>query len=1071
MKKLTYYLFFWICCSSIEVTSQSLIECGFPAISNYSPKEYDAFRQNWVIAQDKRGVMYFGNTDGLLEFDGNSWQLYTVPNKSGILGMAFGEDGKLYVGAQSDLGYFSPDASGLLRFTSLIKHIPEENRDFSNVTETFFSQGKVYFNTEKYLLIWDIEKSAFIVIKSDRGFHLLFKVNESIYAREWGKGLEVLVDNKLTLLTGGDQFAEERIYAILPFPEDSGTLLIATREKGLFKYDGTHFTPFKTDADQFIKENLIYLPGSVLIDGNFLFNTLNGGAIVIDPEGKEVSRYHQGNGIINNTIYYSFQDDSGGIWLATENGLSRIGASSPVSYFDSRSNLSANTYDIIRHKDTLYAATGNGVFSLDPKTSIFNPLKNSNSQSYTFLEIGDELLVGTIEGLFKIESGNLIPIRRTISNEYYVNDVIQSTLNPNRIFTAVNSGIWTLLKTDEGWIDEGQIMEVSDQATSLSEDEDGNLWLGTFSSGLFQVKFQKSVDGNISLKSPEITNFNKTNGLQDGIVFAEKINGKIYIATSDSIYKFNEKENKLVIDSSDNLVTKFFDLKSNFDQVPFTNDQLGRVWLGNKNQLVVGKIQEDSKWNWSTSPVRRISDEAIYNIYAEQNGATWIASGERFIRFESAINNEDRLDFSAIIRRVEIAKDSAIYFGGTIENASLQELRYSDNSVKFRYSATSYEGKNTNQFSSYLEDFDEEWSNWTTETIKAYTNLYPGEYTFKIKALNLLGNESELASYSFIILPPWYRTWWAYLLYAFLLTGLIYMIVQIRAYYLKKENRILEEKVLHRTRQLNQTLHDLKSTQAQLIQSEKMASLGELTAGIAHEIQNPLNFVNNFSELNKELLEEANEELDKGDIKETKAILKDLAENSEKITLHGKRADAIVKGMLEHSKKGSGQKELTDLNALADEFLRLSYQSFLAKNPDFKCELRTELSPDLPKVSVIPQDIGKVLLNLINNAFYAVNEKAISGIEDYQPEVIVSSKKTENGVELSIQDNGPGIPDSIKEKIFQPFFTTKPTGSGTGLGLSLSYDIVKAHGGEIKVESSQGDGTKFLLILNQSSNV
>ncbi|WP_113922417.1 ATP-binding protein [Cognataquiflexum aquatile] len=272
----------------------------------------------------------------------------------------------------------------------------------------------------------------------------------------------------------------------------------------------------------------------------------------------------------------------------------------------------------------------------------------------------------------------------------------------------------------------------------------------------------------------------------------------------------------------------------------------------------------------------------------------------------------------------------------------------------------------------------------------------------------------------------------------------------------QKANKVLES-----------ALTNLKSTQAQLIQAEKMASLGELTAGIAHEIQNPLNFVNNFSEVSTELLDEMNEELDKGDIEEAKFISKDIKENLFKINHHGKRADAIVKGMLEHSKKGSGQKEPTDLNALAEEFLRLSYQSFLAKDPEFKVELKTNLDPDLPKISVIPQDIGKVLLNLYSNAFYAVNEKAKTD-PNFQPLVELTTRNLGGKIEVVVKDNGSGIPDSIKEKIFQPFFTTKPTGQGTGLGLSLSYDIVKAHGGEIKVESEIGKGTTFTILLNHN---
>jgi two-component system, NtrC family, sensor kinase len=265
---------------------------------------------------------------------------------------------------------------------------------------------------------------------------------------------------------------------------------------------------------------------------------------------------------------------------------------------------------------------------------------------------------------------------------------------------------------------------------------------------------------------------------------------------------------------------------------------------------------------------------------------------------------------------------------------------------------------------------------------------------------------------------------------------------------------------------LETTLDHLRATQAQLIQSEKMASLGELTAGIAHEIQNPLNFVNNFSELSTELIDEMNEELDKGDIDEAKAISADIKQNLEKINHHGKRADAIVKGMLAHSRSSSGEKIPTDINALADEYLRLSYHGLRARDKSFNADFKTNFDPNLPKVNVVPQDIGRVLLNLINNAFQAINN------DEFKPLVTVATKNLGDKIQISVKDNGPGIPDAIKEKIFQPFFTTKPTGQGTGLGLSLSYDIVKAHGGEIRVESlpagqagEQGEGTTFIISL------
>jgi signal transduction histidine kinase len=265
-------------------------------------------------------------------------------------------------------------------------------------------------------------------------------------------------------------------------------------------------------------------------------------------------------------------------------------------------------------------------------------------------------------------------------------------------------------------------------------------------------------------------------------------------------------------------------------------------------------------------------------------------------------------------------------------------------------------------------------------------------------------------------------------------------------------------------------LAELKATQKQLIQSEKMASLGELTAGIAHEIQNPLNFVNNFSELNKELLTELNEEIDKGNYDEVKTIAKDIIDNEEKIHQHGKRADAIVKGMLQHSGSSSGQKEPTDINTLADEYLKLAYHGLRAKDKSFNVKIKTDFDKNIGHINIIPQDIGRVVLNLINNAFYVVDEKkkhasTSSAQNGYEPTVSVSTKRTNDKVEISVADNGNGIPQKVLDKIFQPFFTTKPTGQGTGLGLSLSYDIVKAHGGELKVETKEGEGSTFIIYL------
>jgi len=290
-----------------------------------------------------------------------------------------------------------------------------------------------------------------------------------------------------------------------------------------------------------------------------------------------------------------------------------------------------------------------------------------------------------------------------------------------------------------------------------------------------------------------------------------------------------------------------------------------------------------------------------------------------------------------------------------------------------------------------------------------------------------------------------------------------------QAEFIAQQKLELERQVTERTEELKTSLEDLKSAQTQLIQSEKMASLGELTAGIAHEIQNPLNFVNNFSEVSSELLDEIKSELDKGDIEEAKSIADDVKQNLEKITHHGKRADAIVKSMLQHSRKSSRHKDPVDINGLVDEYLRLSYHGFRAKDKSFNAITETHFDPAVGKINVIGQDIGRVLLNLFNNAFYAVNKKMNSSNsegESYEPTIQVTTTRTAEGVRIKVRDNGIGIPDKVLEKIYQPFFTTKPTGEGTGLGLSLSYDIItKGHGGELKVETEEGEGSEFIILL------
>ncbi len=552
-------------------------------------------------------------------------------------------------------------------------------------------------------------------------------------------------------------------------------------------------------------------------------------------------------------------------------------------------------------------------------------------------------------------------------------------------------------------------------------------------------------------------------------------------------------------------------------------DRQGRVWITTQNGFGYTDENYEEMLHWVPLEEFKYPEIGINAISFDENGNVYFATTNGIIRYNPETKESLRFGlerglqsnrFSTLNYRGPSGK---IYFSGTsginvfdpeeldqnpyapeiiirdvkIDGESWQSLvdstdrspTYSaskvvvppsSTTISISFSSIHFGGNGQNQSEYRLINFDENWQQAGNTGTAIFTNLPEGKYTLEIRSSNLDGVITpEFKTLEIEVLPPWYRTWWAYLIYGILFILLLRIaILDQRRKATKKEREKAKDKELAQAKEIEKAYTELKSTQAQLIQSEKMASLGELTAGIAHEIQNPLNFVNNFSEVSEELVDEMNEELEKGDIEEAKFIGKDLKENLSKINHHGNRAGSIVRGMLEHSRKSEGEKAPTDLNALAEEFLKLSYHGLRAKDKSFSSDYKLELDPNLPQVEVNPQDTGRVVLNLINNAFYAVHEKAKSGIDDYIPTVTVSTKLTPlpegaggESIELSVSDNGPGIPDSIKEKIFQPFFTTKPTGSGTGLGLSLSYDIIKAHRGELKVESQEGEGTVFRISL------
>lgn len=547
----------------------------------------------------------------------------------------------------------------------------------------------------------------------------------------------------------------------------------------------------------------------------------------------------------------------------------------------------------------------------------------------------------------------------------------------------------------------------------INKDDRGRLWFGTYDDGLIRL----------DTSNQNIKYFNVKNGLPSNMVYHT-------IMLDDKIWAITDLGTAFVSLNNDSIiVNKEVDLLA--DQM---NPSIGFGYLiTNKN----------STTKTGSGEIAGISRNGFFLFNPAALGTTTVRST---LSLEGLKIGAREIDHEIVNRNKHL------------------NFAHDANSIDIEYLAISFDDPNSQQYSYKLTGINNSWVMAGKEKIARFPNLPPGDYEFYLKASNADGAWSNpIKLISFTILAPWWKTWWAYSLFVLIIIALIWFFIAYRSNWLKKENALLELKVNNRTDELSRSLKNLKAAQNQLIQSEKMASLGELTAGIAHEIQNPLNFVNNFSEINSELISEASSAIEQGEVDESKKILVDLKSNEEKIIFHGKRADAIVKSMLLHSRASVGQEELTDLNALADEYLRLSYHGLRAKDKEFNVKIETDFDKKIDMVNIVPQDIGRALLNLYNNAFYAVNLRRAQVADHFQPTVSVSTRKVDQDILVQVKDNGNGIPDSIIEKIFQPFFTTKPAGQGTGLGLSLAYDIVKSHGGSLQVENELGKGAVFTM--------
>ncbi|MBW7840489.1 MAG: hypothetical protein H3C36_12805 [Chitinophagaceae bacterium] len=825
----------------------------------------------------------------------------------------------------------------------------------------------------------------------------------------------------------------------------AGNLWIGSFSQGLQRYDfrtgkATHYGFLILPSGKVIADTATGSgPGAfgTLMDKNGILwiGALGGNLYYINPFREDIPYISTKQAYVN--AFY--KDKKGDLWIATDNGLlykpvqgkeklyvhqpnnsnslSITGISTMIA--DSEGNLWMGTYDSVAQQKL------NVLDKFNPVTGKFThytgsgKLKGTRIYNLCFDDDEHSLWIGGDDGLYKMntQTGEILlhfQHNRKDTNGISGNQVSDIAVYGNFLWVATNGGLDRLDKKSGRW----QYYSKGLSFLCIYKDAEGILWAGS-ANGLFrfnaaQDRFYRYRDTITGFSPLDVSNIQ------------EDSRHTLWVTGTNAIYRISAKRDSLYIYGAQHGVK----LNTTAGEINY-EAQDGKLYIGNP-------------WGY-------------YSFYPDSLKTNFIRPELNITGFQ--LGNKEILPGTGSLLKKPLYQTGKIKLGHT------------QNSFSFDFAALDYTNTGAIHYRYMLQGYDNRWHD-AGEQQKAYFFGVPvGDYVFRVMAINSNNSWSE-KDIAIIISPPWWTRWWAILIFVAAFAGIIWATVHFRSRQLRRANKLLEEKVTHRTEQLRKSLENLKSAQKQLIQSEKMASLGELTAGIAHEIQNPLNFVNNFSDINSELVDELKSDLAKGNIQNASEIADDIKENSQKINHHGKRADAIVKGMLQHSRSSTGQKELTDINALCDEYLRLAYHGMRAKDKSFNATMKTDFDSSLPKINVMPQDMGRVILNLINNAFFATNEKFKQNITGYQPTVIVATKKLGDKVEICVKDNGNGIPEKIKDKIFQPFFTTKPTGQGTGLGLSLSYDIVtKEHDGTIRVESllsSDGksiEGTAFIIQL------
>jgi signal transduction histidine kinase/DNA-binding response OmpR family regulator/ligand-binding sensor domain-containing protein len=1014
---------------------------GLKYFKNYTRQEYGGHNQNWAVLQDKRGIIYVANQEWIMEYDGVSWRKISVPNLT-VRSMAIDEVGTIYVGGKDEIGFLAPDSKSTLQYMSLLDHLDANKKSFSRAWETYSTKEGIYFTTTKFLFRWNPNSKTMKVWESANGFHISFICKEKFFLREINVGLKKIDkdSDRSIVVPGGKTFAEKKIYMIAPY--DERKLLIGTRENGFYKYDGIKPVSFSTGADNYLKEKQLS-HGIRLSSGDFALATLRGGLVIMNSHGRLKEIFDRTNGLQDDNVKYVFEDFQGNVWLALSKGISKIEYSCPISIYDERSNLFGNVQTVVKHQGYLYVGTDRGLFFFYSPHD-FRPAAGISSNCWSLLSIAGSLLAAANNGVFQVENDD---IRRIIENLSYV--LCHSSKDANRVWVGTNNGLISLYCKDGQWAKERKFKNITQEIETIVENEKGNLWLGTETRGVLKVDFP----GASVNEKPVVNRYHTSHRLPEGPVRVHRAAGHVMFATNKGIYRFDESKKIFIPDYT--LGKEFAGAPGGKWVFRIMEDKNKNIWLYSDAGIIRAIPQPDKTFVPQKKPFLRIPKTPVNTIYPDPDGnTTWFACNDGLFRYDRRVKKNYQLDFQTLVRKVLV--NGELVFDGYQHKEFFPVIDYKNRNLRFEFAAPFFEDETRTRYQCFLEGYDKDWSALSSETRKDYTNLDNGVYTFWVRAQNVYENFSPETFFKFRILPPWYKTWWAYLFYAIAIFWAVFFIVKWRSGKLEREKQKLEQIVKERTTEIEDKNLQLEKKTAQLEeQSEKLKEMDKVKsrffANISHEFRTPLTLI--MGPLEQIISKTADKEQEKQ--------LNLMLRNSQRLL-------SLINQLLELSKFDSGQMKLQASQQNIISFLKGIAASFEPVTTKNELDLTFHAEEENIMLYFDAEKLEEVLFNLLSNA---VKFTPAGG------RITITAARTDRkeesfhpgSLDILVCDTGPGIARDQLEHIFDRFYQSDSTyehhQKGSGIGLAIAKEIVDLHHGKINVHSREGKGTEFIIRL------